>query len=307
MNIIENWNLLNERMSNEHADLVGSLMQIHMGAFDDLRKSGHMLMVNGKPVSEIAPTIQPMERLTLAGDIGRSLLDGKSLDLFNKSFAIKHADYFPNCIFIALSAIIENLEGGLNTVYPDKKLEVVCKYDTLPKNNDPLGKILPLIEKCYPWVTLSTDVRQATPPAEKPPRFIPLHKPSLFFAADTIARIDTTRTVFSGRILRGTIKKGDVLNVVNADGKALCHEGMVLAMYAGTQEIDSAEANTHIDELCLAVEIPAGEYSGIFLVDGDKVLASLDEKQADSSTEKPENKDEKVGKKTGFWSKLFKK
>lgn len=307
MNIIENWNLLNERMSNEHADLVGNLMQIHMGAFDDLRRSGHMLMVNGKPVSEIAPTIQPLERLTLAGEIGRSLLDGKSQDLFNKSFSINHADDFPSCIFIALSAIIENLEGGVNTVFPDKKLELICKYDTLPKNNDPLGKILPLIEKCYPWVTLSTDVRLTTPLAEKPPRFIPLHKPSLFFAADMIARIDTMRTVFGGRILRGTIQNGDVLNVVDADGKVLCHEGAVLAMYADNQEIDSAEANTHIDELCLAVEIPTGAYSGIFLVDSDEVLASLDERQADSSAEKSENKGEKAGKKAGFWSNLFKK
>lgn len=169
MDVIENWNLLNERTKEESAELTARLFQIHMGVFDDLRKSGHMLKVGDQPVSELLTTMHAPERLTLAGDIGCGLINAQG-DLFAKQFSIQLADYFPNCVFVALAAIFENLEGGFNVLYPDRKMTVVCAYDTLSGNDDPLGKMLPLIEKCYPWVSLSAEVCQTEPPAEKQPK-----------------------------------------------------------------------------------------------------------------------------------------
>lgn len=311
MDIIENWNDLNSRIKNENPELVKKLFQIHMGAFEDLRRSGHMLDVNDKPVSELAPTLRPQERLALAGDIALSLISVQGdLSLFNKSFLIELADYFPNCIFIVLTAILENLEGTINEVYPDKKVAVLCEYDTASGNNDPLGKVLPLIEDCYSWVSLSTEVHPTKAPESKPPRFIPIDQSSLFFISDQATKIDTMRTAFGGTIHRGNIKKGDVLNVIDGTGKVLCHNGIVLKIYIKGQECNQADKNQHIDEMCLAVEIPAGDYPGIFLVDGDKTLASSNQMDQHSKSaqesEPPATATPKTGKK-GFWSKLFKK
>ena len=311
MEIIENWNLLNKRINNENPKLTESLFPIHMGAFEDLRKSGHMLRLNGTPVSQLAPAISAKERLDLAGNIGRSLIQAEG-DLHNKRFLIKHADYFPNCIFIALAAIFENMDGVFDVRFPGQKMNVVCEYHTVPGNSDPLGKLLPLVEKCYPWVALSPKVHQSEPPEAKAPRFIQMNQSSLIFAANRVAKIDTMRTAFTGTIQRGEIKKGDVLNVIDSSGKVLCHEGLVLAIYANSQEINKAEANQRVDEVGLAVELPAGDYTGILLVDGDKKLASNQMNQnsvgkvtvssADHISEKQSSK-----KKTRFWEKLFKK
>lgn len=206
MDVIENWNLLNERMKSEKPELMSSLFRIHMGAFEDLRKSGHLLKIDEKPVSELAPTIQPQQRLSLAGNIGRSLINAQG-DLFNKKFVISLADYFPNCVLIALAAILENLDGAFDSSFPDRKMQVVYAYDTMPGNNDPLGKVIPLIEKCYPWVTVSTEVRLSKPPGAEAPRFIPKDKTTLIFAVDQVTRVDTMRTAFGGTIRRGEIKR----------------------------------------------------------------------------------------------------
>lgn len=310
MDIIENWNLLNSRMSEENSELTTSLVMIHMGAFDDLRKSGHMLRVNDKKVSEWAATLEPRQRLDLAGDVGRSLIDAEG-NLFSKNFSIRLADHFPNCIFIAMAAIIENLDGCLNVRFPDKKMAVCCKYETVTENADPLGKLLPLLEKCYPWIELTVEAQQTEPPASEPPRYIPKEKISLVFVAERLTKIDTMRTVFGGKMTTGTLQKGNVLNVVDSYGKVLCNEGMVLSIFADGKELDKVQQGQHVDELCLAVEIPSGEYPGIFLVNGDEMIASADEKKPDD--EKCENKAEsqatktqETNKKPSFWSKLFK-
>ncbi len=302
MDIIENWNLLNARIKGEKPELVTRLFQIHMGAFDDLRKSGHLLTVNGKLVSELAPTIQPQERLVLAGDIGRNLIDIQG-ELFNKTLSIKRADHFPNCIFIALTAFLENLDGTLDVMFPDKKTAVVCQYDTAPDNNDPLGKLLPLVEECYPWVALSTEVSQAAAPASEPPRFIHENDSNLLFDAEQIVKIDTMRTVFSGTVRRGVIQTGDVLNVVDGSGKSLCHDGAVLSIYSNGQRVSVAKAGQHVDELCLAVEIPAGSYSGVFLVDGDKMLGASKRAAKNSAGKHIKGENQKKN----LWSRLFRK
>lgn len=310
MDIIENWNLLNDRMNAENAEWRTELFQIHMGAFDDLRKNGHLLKINDKPISEYAPTISPQQRLELAGKVGRSLIDAQG-DLFHKTFSIKLADAFPNCIFIAVAAIIENLEGGFNTVYPDQKLAVVCKYEIVVENGDPLGHNLSILEKCYPWVSLSVETNAVEPQDDDSPRYIPQTETKLVFKADNLSKIDTMRTAFSGVVQRGSIRKGDVLNVVEGTGRVLCNEGCVLSMFTGGQKIEMAAEGQRVDEICLAVEVPFGSYRGLFLVDGDKTLAaSAAPQRTDEKKEMPDPEESAAGtkspeKKKGFWSNLF--
>ena len=231
-------------------------------------------------------------------------------ELFHKCFTIKMADLVPNCIFIALAAMIENLEGAINRLYPDKKMEVVCEYETISGLDDPLGKLLPLIENCYPWVTLTTKAVVKEPKPDVP-RYIPNEKTSLAFFVDRIRKIDTMRTCFSGTIQRGTIREGDVLNVIDNFGKVLCPEWVVRGIYTKGMRLEAA-LGMHIDELILTTEIPVGDYSSIFLVDGDKKLAlsSQNNQEYGNGTAEPKPQayaPQNNDKKETLWSKLFKK
>ena len=308
--LVENWNLLNSREKN-NKELVQCLFQIHTGAFDDLRIGGNFLTAGDTKISEIAAIVDAQQRFQIAVALGRAMIEvqGKP-ELFHKCFAIKAADLVPNCIFIALAAMIENLEGAINRLYPDKKMEVVCEYETISGLDDPLGKRLPLIEKCYPWVTLTTKTVIKEP---KPgiPRYIPNEKTSLVFFVDRIRKIDTMRTCFSGTIQRGTIREGDVLNVIDNFGKVLCPEGVVRGIYTKGMRLEAA-LGMHIDELILTTEIPVGDYSSIFLVDGDKKLAlsSQNNQEYGNGTAEPKPQayaPQNNDKKETLWSKLFKK
>lgn len=300
MDIIENWNLLNSRISRETPEAAVDLVRIHMGAFDDLRKSGHMIKIDGKPVSHMTPIMPAEERLQLAGNIGRSQIDA-DIDPLNMKFVIQNADYFPNCIFIALAAIIENLDGGINTLIPDSKIPVNCDYETIDGNNDPLGKILPLLERYYPWISLSATEQKKEAPAPPPPRCIPLESSHLLFKVETIAKIDTMRTCFSGTVIRGSIHTGDILNIVDTSGKVLCPEGTVLLMAADMKKIDQVPEKQHVDELLLSAEIPPGSYNGILLAEGDEAFT----KSKPSPSGNPPMKEKKKEEKKSFWKKLF--
>lgn len=314
MDIIGNWELLIERQKTQrNPELVKSLMKIRMGAFDDLRRSGHLVKVGDKPLSELAPTIHPEQRLELAGNIGRQFID-VSGDLFETRFQIKHADHFPNCIFIAIAAILENQEGFVNEMAPDKKVAVICEYDTVAGGIDLLGKSLPMLEACYPWLHLSTKAHMTAPPAAALPRYVRPDKSSLLFVADKVAKVDVMRTAFSGVVRRGCIRKGDVLNVIDGSGRVLCNEGIVIVIFAGKpgETIEMVtEGQMVAAELLLAVEIPAGEYHNICLVDGDKKLAAPEPPEKAGKRNPPpddgktsaETKEPK--KKEGFWSKLL--
>ena len=268
MDVIENWNLLNERMQSENPQMISKLLQVHMGAFDDLRKSGHLLNIGGKKVSEIAPLISPEERLELIAQIGSSLVNITG-DMFTKTMKIKLADNFPNCIYILIAAILENLEGAINVILQDKKMIIQCVYDTIDGNNDPLGKILPSLAEIFTWVEIVPQPNTIKPaPAPKRP-VITRENAKTVFVAESVARIDTMRTGFTGKLIKGSIcSKRDALTVTDGSGNVLCNEGIVLAIFADGHEIQKVEAGERIDEMCVAVEIPNGSYQGILLVGG---------------------------------------
>ena len=312
MDIIENWDLLNDRMKEQKPQLIQRLSEIHMGAFDDLRRSGHMIKVGDKTVSQLAPTIEPEERLELAGKIGRSLIHADG-NMFDKTFTIKSADCFPNGIFIALSAILENLDGSFDVLFPGKKMSIHCDYSTASENKDPLGQLLPILQECYPWIDLSIRKHTEKPSPAKPPRVISKEDSQLLFTAENIVKIDTARMAFIGNVERGIIRKGDVLNAIDDSGKVLCPEGVVLLIVREGKIVEQAESGQHIDEMCLAMEIPSGDYRAILLVDGDEALAASAKAvqngdQGDEHVSEEQTKNEKApAKKAGFWSRLFKK
>lgn len=158
MDIIENWNLLNDRMKEEKPELIIKLFPIHMGMFDDLRNNRFSLKIGDKLLDEIIAGITPQQKMDLAADIGRSMICGSG-DLFSKTFKIQNAEYFPNCIFIVIAAIIENLEGGFDSLYPDKKMKIDCCYEI--NKTDSLGNILPILEECYSWIELTINGKAA--------------------------------------------------------------------------------------------------------------------------------------------------
>ena len=73
-----------------------------------------------------------------------------------------------------------------------------------------------------------------------------------------------------------------------------------------------AALGMHIDELILTAEIHVGDYSSIFLVDGDKKLAlsSQNNQEYGNGTAEPKPQayaPQNNDKKETLWSKLFKK
>lgn len=88
----------------------------------------------------------------VAVEVGRSMICGSG-NLFSKTFKIQNAEFFQNCIFIVIAAIIENLEGGFNSLYPDKKMKIDCCYEV--EENNPLGDMLPILEEGYSWAELT--------------------------------------------------------------------------------------------------------------------------------------------------------
>lgn len=166
MDIIENWNMLNDRMKSEKPELISKLISIHMGMFDDLRNNRFSLKVDDKPIDEILVGMSPEQKMNLATEVATRMISGSG-DVFSKVFKIQNSEHFPNCIFIVIAAIIENLEGGFDTLFPDKKMKIDCCYEV--KENDPLGNILPILEECYSWIELTVNgkpIKQANPKKE---------------------------------------------------------------------------------------------------------------------------------------------
>ena len=285
MDVRENWNRLNQRIKDENETIIPSLFQIHMGAFEDLRKSGHLIAADGQPVSILACTLNPDERFSLACQIGGSLIDERS-GTVNGELAvictIQKANYFPNCIAIALGAILENIHPGL----PGMKVTVLCNYDIMKGNDDLLGKTLSVLEPCFPWAVLQLKVTENEPPHSVNAPMIPLDQMNTLFRADAVTKLDTTRISFSGSVIQGEIREGDVLNVTDRAGRQICPPGVVWAIFLKDRVEDGIvvgercsvlSKDQHADSLLVAVEIPKGSYNGII----------LSKKEGTSKTEEP--------------------
>ena len=318
MDVRENWDQLNRRIKEENEAMIPSLFQIHMGAFEDLRKSGHMITANGQPVNILAHTISPDERFSLACQIGRSLIEAHSGTL-NGGLAeicvIQKANYFPNCIAIALGAILENIRPGL----PGMKMTVLCNYDIIKGNDDLLEKNLSVLKPCFPWAVFQLKATEKEPLQPVSAPVIPLSQMNTLFQTDEIAKIDTSFTSFSGKVVRGEIREGDVLNVTDGAGQQICPPGVVRAIFlkdriedgkVAGERIPVLNKDQHADSLLVAVEIPKGSYKGIVL--SKKEGTNKTEKPAGvgdlNTASKPSSSEEDCAantSKSSFFSRLF--
>ncbi len=273
MDVRENWDQLNRRIKKEHEAMIPDLFKIHMGAFEDLRKNGHMITANGQPVNILAHTITPDERFTLACQIGRSLIDAHSGTVDGRLAeicTIQKADFFPNCIAIALGAILENIHPGP----PGMNMTVVCQFDTFNGSDNPLERNLSVLKTCFPWAVFLLKPIKKEPPQPVSVPVFPLNQMNTLFHADGVAKIDTARTSFSGKVVRGEIREGDVLNVTDGGGRQICPPGVVQAIFLKDRVEDGKvvgeqcrvlSKDQHADSLLVAVEIPKGSYQGIIL------------------------------------------
>lgn len=325
MNVVNNWNSLNSRMKEKDKKVIAGLFQIHMGAFDDLRKNGHRITADGQPASILAATLEPKDRFSLACQIGRSLIVGTTGSI-NNAFAeictIQHADLFPNCIAIALGAMLENIHPGP----PEGKMPVMFIYEKIKGNNDPLIEKLRALEPCFPWADFRMNVKEKERPIPAQAPVLPLDQMTALFKADDVFKIDLGRTGFSGNVIHGEIHKGDILTVTDASGKQICPPGIVMDLSIKdrvennkviSEKAEIVTDGQHLDCLLLAVEIPQGDYNGIMLCHKNehkkesKSDQSVSNPRADSMSETPnmqmmETKTADSDRK-GFFSGLFRK
>lgn len=298
MDIVGNWQLLLGRINN--AELQKQLLQIHMGAHDELRRAGNAIKANGRTVSEIAAEMKPEQRIHLIGDIGRSMINASG-DILDQEFRINAADILPNCIFIALAAIIENLEG-IQMLHGGNKHPIKCVYETVSAYGDPFGKLLPVLGQCYDWIEIKTEVTTKEPPAPPKPRYVNADDAKVLFQATGCARIDVMRTVFKGQVKRGTIRKAGRVYLIDASGRVITGPGIVLTMFSERSEISEAAEGKTVDELCVTLEIPKGTYDGLFLVEADEAM--LRDEPAGKSI--PTHTEENTREKQGLFGRLLK-
>lgn len=317
MDVRENWEQLNQRIKEENEVMRPSLIQIHMGAFEDLRKNGHMITANGQPVNILAETITPDERFSLACQVGRGLINSRTGNA-NGGLAvicdIQKADFFPNCIAVALGAILENIYPGL----PGMKMTVLCNYDTIQNSDDPLGKALSALEPCFPWAAFQLKATKKEPPQPAVSPALPLDQMSTLFRADGLAIIDTARTSFSGSVVRGEIREGDVLNVTDGGGHQICPPGVVKAIFlkdrfengkAACERSQVLIKDQHADSVLVAVEIPKGSYNGILLSkkDGGNTVKKSVGAAPETASDSPLSGEDRTvnASKSSFFSRLF--
>jgi hypothetical protein len=317
LNIRKRWDDLNARMNEENKDAAPGLFQIHMGAFDDLRKNGHRVMADGKPASVLAATLDPQSRLSLACTIGRRLVSAHGgTDHGNPAIicVTDQADFLPNCAAIGLAAILQSLHPGL----PGTKLVVCCSYDTFTGNGDPFGKNLKTLALCFSWAEFRVQPAEKEPPRPAEAPVLPLDRMAVLFRADGVFKIAPGRTGFSGTVLRGEIRKGDILTVTDGRGQQIFPSGVVMNLAlkdrfengkAVSETSETVTPGQHLDCLLLGAELPKGTYNGMMLC--RQAPAALAAPSAPAAQEKasPETKAPEAPEpaKKGFLSGLFRR
>ena len=299
MDTIKNWKALLESMKTRDPGVEQRLEEIQAGTIAEMRKwSKKASSPDSGPGTE--------QDLMLAAVLGMAMVQpqgsGRPTNL-----AILCPEKVPNCIFMTVSAILEEMDHSAADLLQQSggKWPVICSYALPDEMSSPLEKMLPLLEQCYPWCSMDVRPIRKKPGQSTPEGYIPLDSSGLLIDTDTVSALDFTQMTFSGRVQRGCIRKGDKVNAVDASGKILCPEGKVLALYAGAEEISQAEKNEYVDKICVAIEIPDGDYVGVFLVDGNEALSHRDETKPEKPEKAPPKPENGGKKKKGFWSWLF--
>jgi len=295
MNVRESWNQLCEQMKDENPEASQALFKIHMGAFDDIRRNGHRITANGQSASIVAASLSPDERFTMICDLGRQMTEASSALIngrFGERCVIRHADHFPHCIFIGLAAILHSIGSGLS----GQKLLVLCEYETEEESGDPLGALLPTLQSLFPWTEIKKCARTVKASAPAPAPQFPMDRMDALFEADGATRLDVGRVSFSGTVTRGSIRKGDVVHVVDRSGIKIAPDALVMYMIEkeapingdmNTCQIESIVQGQHVVSIVLAVQMPSGPFNGIFLAK-ETADSPAEEKQEAPAEEKQE-------------------
>lgn len=286
MDIIENWNLLNERTKEEHPELIEFLFKTHMGSFDELRANGNTISINGKPIAQITNGMSGNDKLEFIANICRQMVNAEG-ELFEKNFIIKYAEQFPNGIFIVIAAIIENLEGSFNVIYPDKKLNLSFAYETSEEGLGILGEKLEKLSTYYPWVQvkLNTHIRSIAKQSLEN-RYVDLQSYKTIFMCQDVNWIDNMRTDYIGNIEKGVINYNDQLLVVDGSGRIICDESTVLSIICKGTKYYNAKKDNNIYEIVLSNELPKGSYNGILLIRKDDNLIEFEEENSKNKGQK---------------------
>lgn len=153
MDTIGGWEHFADRVRTDRAEIAELLSGIPSAAVEELEENGSMLAINGETAAGLAAKKNREEKLALAGDAGRYLLDFRPSEGMNSySMHITGADAFPNCICIAAAAVLEKFSGRVRS-----KLQLSVEYASEKNSGDPFGALLSLISRFFPFVEFKVE------------------------------------------------------------------------------------------------------------------------------------------------------
>ena len=253
------------------------LADIQQKAFDELRINGHNIKMtyNGKSglISTYLPFLEAEEKRSLICMIGRSLTE--YVDLEKESTEVHYADKVPNCIMIAIIAMIFKQEYTHKPPSANKNIShtffVITdgddeRYNEFTELINKLPSIFNQIEVnfvCEKGNIPIGDLFQASKETQ-----IDLKADNLefLFSVKGIMVITTARIIFKGKILKGYVKAKDILTLTDNTGKVLVEGCPVLPL----NEAEHREINNNDDGsvgMVVGVHLAKGQYdNGLILV-----------------------------------------
>ena len=289
VNIQESYlRVMADMMSSGNSDGAVYLENIRMKAFDELRTQGHniRMILNGKKglISSHLPLSDPAERVEAYCMIGRLLTE--DVDLTKESSRIYYSDRVPNCIMIALVAMLSDNEAALGAGRKAHTFRVITDG-----NDGRYGEFVELIDKLPivfnqfepKAVCEQGDIPIGTLFQDQKEKYIDLRNTEnlefLFFVSEVFV-ITTGRIIFKSKNVFGNARAKDILTLTDSKGRVLA-EGCPILPLSEAQHAEINDPENGVAGIIVGVHLERGTYDGLVLLKQKDVHSTQNETTPD--------------------------
>ena len=308
MDIWDSFNRLAAHMQSlGKTDEMLFLVNMQQKAFDELRFHGHDINVrfngyNGL-ISSFLPFMEGEEKAELICFLGR-FATGYA-DVANGESMVYYADKLPNCIMVAIAALLNSDEVALSRLSSGSRdgyrLHIItdgdeAKYSEFKELAGKLSSVFDRLEVhtateqgVVPFgalVQATKEARLSKPGNDFPYIYSMFPAPNekqinlqdghieFLFAVQEASAIITARIYFKGRILIGSVKPKDILTLTDSGGKVLREGCPVIQTLIGEQECSElSKDDAGTVGIVVGVYLEPGDYSGLVFVKSKAVEA----------------------------------